>query len=44
MMQETVIKILFVEDSLGKAERVTSLLRNAGFAVRPTRIGNRFVP
>ncbi len=39
-MQETVIKILFVEDSLGKAERVTSLLRNAGFAVRPTRAAN----
>ncbi len=40
MIQETVIKILFVEDSLENAERVTSLLRNAGFAVRPTRASN----
>jgi diguanylate cyclase (GGDEF)-like protein/PAS domain S-box-containing protein len=38
--QDTVIKLLLVEDSVEEAEQLISMLRNGGIAVRPTRASN----
>jgi multidomain signaling protein FimX len=38
--QDTVIKLLLIEDSVEEAEQLSSLLRNGGIAVRPTRASN----
>jgi diguanylate cyclase (GGDEF)-like protein/PAS domain S-box-containing protein len=35
--QESVIKLLLIEDSVEEAEQLTSMLRNGGIAVRPSR-------
>ena len=40
MKNDSVIKILFVENSLEAAEQIISLLRNTGIAVRPARATN----
>ena len=40
MKTDLVIKILFIENSVEDAERIISMLRNAGIAVRPTRATN----
>ena len=40
MKQDTVVKILFAEDSLEDAEQAISVLRNGGIAVRPARASN----
>lgn len=37
MKKDSVIKMLFVENSVEDAEQIISLLRNGGVAVRPTR-------
>ena len=37
MKTDSVIKILFVENSVEDAEQIITLLRNAGIAVRPAR-------
>src|ERR1700744_5783747 len=37
MKTDSVIKILFIENSVEDAEQVITLLRNAGIAVRPAR-------
>ena len=38
--QDSVIKLLLVEDSVEEAEQLISMLRNGGIAVRPTRASN----
>ncbi len=38
--QDTVIKLLLIEDSVDDAEQLISMLRNGGIALRPTRAGN----
>src|SRR3954452_2697248 len=38
--QDSVIKLLLVEDSVEEAEQSISMLRNGGIAVRPTRAAN----
>ena len=38
--QDSVIKVLLVEDSVEEAEQLISMLRNGGIAVRPTRASN----
>jgi diguanylate cyclase (GGDEF)-like protein/PAS domain S-box-containing protein len=38
--QDTVIKLLLIEDSVEEAEQLISMLRNGGIALRPTRAGN----
>ncbi len=40
MKLDTVVKILFAEDSLEDAEQAISVLRNGGIAVRPARASN----
>lgn len=40
MKQDYVIRILFVEDEVEKAEAIISVLRNNGIAVRPQRAGD----
>ena len=40
MKTDTVIKILFIENSVEDAEQIITLLRNAGIAVRPARATN----
>jgi diguanylate cyclase (GGDEF)-like protein/PAS domain S-box-containing protein len=38
--QDTVIKLLLIEDSEDEAEQLISMLRNGGIALRPARAGN----
>ena len=38
--QESVIKLLLIEDSVEEAEQLISMLRNGGIAVRPARAAN----
>lgn len=38
--QDSVIRLLLIEDSVEDAEQQTSVLRNGGIAVRPARAGN----
>jgi len=38
--QETVIRLLLVEDTVEEAEQLISTLRNGGIALRPARAGN----
>ncbi len=38
--QDSVIKLLLVEDSVEEAEQLISMLRNGGIALRPTRASN----